>query len=110
MKHNRTNIIYSLYILSKESSVPYRIIRGQRREYPKPLYPINELRDMGIESIVTTHYLLLDISVILSDNTYRAIQKNKVLLSSYKNVLLLPILQQSNQIKLLFNQDSKTSE
>ena len=110
MKHNRTNLIYSLYILPKEPSPPYRIIKGERREYASPLYPINELRDLGIESIVTTHYLLLDLSVTLADNTYQAIQKNKVQLSNYKNILLLPILQQSNQIQLLFNQDKKANK
>ncbi|KAK8831043.1 hypothetical protein WA577_007669 [Blastocystis sp. JDR] len=110
MKHNRTNLIYSLYILPKEPSPPYRIIKGERREYASPLYPINELRDLGIESIMTTHYLLLDLSVTLADNTYQAIQKNKVQLSNYKNILLLPILQQSNQIQLLFNQDKKANK
>lgn len=57
------------------------------------LYPINELRDLAIESIATTHYLLLDADVFPSNDLYHVIKFNHLLLENHSNCLLLEVFE-----------------
>ena len=57
------------------------------------LYPINELRDFAIESIETTHYLLLDVDVFPSNDLYHIIHANQELLENHSNCLLLELFE-----------------
>ena len=55
------------------------------------LYPMNILRDMAIESIETTHYVLIDIDILISSTLRQDISRNRVLLDDNYNILLLPL-------------------
>ena len=57
------------------------------------LYPINELRDVAIESIATTHYLLLDADVFPSNDLYHIIRLNHETLENHYNCLLLELFE-----------------
>ena len=62
------------------------------------IYPTNTLRNIGIESILTSHYLLLNIDTIPSINIYDSILENTKLLQNHKNVLLLPVFYSSRRV------------
>ena len=99
LQQQRSNIIYSLYIRHTSSSnIPYVARKGKRFYYVNGLYPTNTLRNIGIESILTSHYLLLNIDTIPSINIYDAILANSRLLENHKNVLLLPVFYPSRKV------------
>ena len=99
LQQKRTNIMYSLYIRhSFSSNIPYVTRKGKRVYYVNGIYPTNTLRNIGIESILTSHYLLLNIDTIPSINTYDSILENARLLENHKNVLLLPVFYSSRRV------------
>lgn len=99
LQQKRTNIMYSLYIRhSFSSNIPYVARKGKRVYYVNGIYPTNTLRNIGIESILTSHYLLLNIDTIPSINTYDSILENTRLLQNHKNVLLLPVFYSSRRV------------
>ena len=64
--------------------------------FDKGLYPYNVLRNIGIESISTTHYLLVDIDVFPSTNLYDSFMRQADLLSDPSNVVLFQLFQYTN--------------
>ena len=99
LQQKRYNVIYSLYIRHTSSSnIPYVARKGKRVYYVNGIYPTNTLRDIGIESILTSHYFLLNIDTIPSINIYDSILENTKLLQNHKNVLLLPVFYSSRRV------------
>ena len=99
LQQKRYNVIYSLYIRHTSSSnIPYVARKGKRVYYVNGIYPTNTLRNIGIESILTSHYLLLNIDTIPSINIYDSILENTRLLQNHKNVLLLPVFYSSRRV------------
>ena len=99
LQQKRYNVIYSLYIRHTSSSnIPYVARKGKRVYYVNGIYPTNTLRNIGIENILTSHYLLLNIDTIPSINTYDSILENARLLENHKNVLLLPVFYSSRRV------------
>ena len=87
------SILFNIYIIPTYTITPF-IYQGKHKYYmPNGIYPFNVLRDIGIESITTTHYLLLDIDVFPSRNLYDDILNNKQILYDYNSVLLLQLFQ-----------------
>ncbi|KAM7453926.1 hypothetical protein BLSTO_05322 [Blastocystis sp. subtype 1] len=99
LQQKRFNVIYSLYTRhTSSSSIPYVARKGKRVYYVNGIYPTNTLRNIGIESILTSHYLLLNIDTIPSINIYDSILENTSLLQNHKNVLLLPVFYSSRRV------------
>ena len=56
-------------------------------------YPINILRNIGIRHCRTTHFLLVDTDMLVSQNTYAVLSQLKdTLLADEKNALVLPAI------------------
>ena len=91
MKQSRQNILYTFYIRRLAPITPYLLWNGTKKEYPGGIYPLNVLRDIGIDSIETSHYLLLDIDVFPSSDLYMSILMNSHLLSGYKSALVFQL-------------------
>lgn len=93
VKQERSGIDYSVYVI-KNTARPFIRWNGRIKEYPYSIYPFNILRDIGIDSIRTTHYLLLDIDVLPSASLYDDIETNRrILMASDHNVLLFQLFQ-----------------
>lgn len=93
VKQERSGIDYSVYVI-KNTARPFIRWNGRIKEYPYSIYPFNTLRDIGIDSIRTTHYLLLDIDVLPSASLYDDIETNRrILMASDHNVLLFQLFQ-----------------
>lgn len=90
------SIVYTIYVQKRISSsnTPYYLNReGVRFEYPEGVYPLNVLRNLAIESITTSHYMLIDADVFLSTTLLSSIQKNKNMLNNHKNVMVIPLFE-----------------
>ena len=90
------SIVYTIYVRKRISSsnTPYYLNReGVRFEYPDGVYPLNVLRNLAIESITTSHYMLIDADVFLSTTLLSSIQKNKNILHNHKNVMVIPLFE-----------------
>ena len=86
VKQERSGIDYSVYVI-KDSIRPFIRWNGMIKEYLYSIYPFNTLRDIGIDSVRTTHYLLLDIDVLPSASLYDDIETNRrILMASDHNV------------------------
>lgn len=93
VKQERGGIDYSVYVI-RNTTRPFIRWNGRIKEYPYSIYPFNILRDIGIDSIKTTHYLLLDIDVLPSASLYDDIETNRrILMASDHNVLLFQLFQ-----------------
>ena len=94
MTQTREGIDYTVYVIKSTRSAPFIRWKGTVKKYPFSIYPVNTLRDLGIESIKTSHYLLLDIDVLPSINLYNSILLNKgILARDPHNVLLFQLFQ-----------------
>ena len=98
MKQSRQNILYTFYIRRLSPITPYLLWNGTKDEYPDGVYPLNVLRDIGIDSIATSHYLLLDIDVFPSSNMYLSILMNSHLLSGYTSALVFQLFQYNRNL------------
>ena len=95
-QHRNRPIIFTLYIVHNMGVNPF-FYQGTRRVYFKQgLYPYNVLRNIGIESITTTHYLLVDIDVFPSANLYDSFLRQAALLRDPSNVVLFQLFQYTN--------------
>ena len=66
---NHSSIRFTLYILEDSSTKKYHcsvVLPQFERQYYHYCFPYNVLRDLAIESIQTSHYLLIDSDAILS--------------------------------------------
>ena len=55
------------------------------------MFPINLLRDLTIESISTSHYLVIDVDIFLSERIYDRINSYGHWLQDERLILLLPL-------------------
>lgn len=90
----RRNIIFTLYIVNDHPRVkPYYVSQTRKIEFSQAFYPINVLRDIGIEAIHTTHYLIMDIDVLPSDNLHSTLMTHKSVLQDHRSCLIFQLLQ-----------------
>lgn len=64
-----------------------------KREFPEGIYPMNILRDLSIESIHSTHYLLIDIDIFISETLFDSIEQNRQFLNNHYNILVFQSFQ-----------------
>ena len=89
-------ITYTFYIVktvTNEADSPYYVKnmkRGTFIMFNQPIFPLNTLRDLAIESIDTTHYLLIDIDFFTSSTLYSNLYSYKSILEQANSVVLLP--------------------
>ena len=95
-RHRKYPITFTLYIVHNMGVNPYFFAGTKRVYFDKGLYPYNVLRNIGIESISTTHYLLVDIDVFPSTNLYDSFMRQADLLSDPSNVVLFQLFQYTN--------------
>ena len=95
-RHRKYPITFTLYIVHNMGVNPYFFEGTERVYFDKGLYPYNVLRNIGIESISTTHYLLVDIDVFPSTNLYDSFMRQADLLSDPSNVVLFQLFQYTN--------------
>lgn len=73
---NTSNIVCSFYIPYERDNASYYIKADRSRVYfPEKLYPMNILRNIAIEQIVTSHFLYIDIDFFISGNISTEISK-----------------------------------
>ena len=97
-KHYKSSITFSLYIVHNRGKHPFFYGRNKREFLKKGLYPYNVMRNIGIDSISTTHYLLTDIDVLPSANLYDSILHQAALLRDPDNVILFQLFQFSSTL------------
>lgn len=92
------NITFIFYIRRIRGSETPSVFTWQNKTimYPNGIYPMNILRDLSIESITTSHYVLLDVDTFISSTLESNIQRNQRLLCNHYNVLLLPLFEMVN--------------
>lgn len=87
-------IIYVFYVVKEyephKCKAYYVKSRKERELFNVPVFPLNLVRDLAIESIQTTHYLLIDIDFLISRTLYRNIHQYKEQLAKPNTVVLLP--------------------
>ena len=69
----RQNVVYSVYVRRNttiQNTPWHKLPSGLKRYFPKGVFPINLLRDLTIESISTSHYLVIDVDIFLSERIY----------------------------------------
>ena len=64
--------------------------KGEKVLFNEPIFPLNLMRDLSIESIKTTHYLLIDIDFFISSTFYTTLNSNKRILERENSVILIP--------------------
>lgn len=87
-------ITYVFYVVKDNKNPKFRAyyIKGDRKRewFNTPIFPLNMVRDLAIESIGTTHYLLIDIDFFISKTLYKNIYEYKDKLAKPDTVVLLP--------------------
>lgn len=87
-------IVYVFYVVKEYEPHKYKAYyvksRKERELFNVPVFPLNLVRDLAIESIQTTHYLLIDIDFLISRTLYRNIHQYKEQLAKPNTVVLLP--------------------
>ena len=93
-------IIFSFYIRKTITSVntPYYRKGNVIQYFNDGLYPMNILRDMAIESVTTTHYLLLDIDTFISSTLEESIERSRGFLNNHFNILVFQVFQYSKSV------------
>lgn len=94
-QHFNNSITFSLYIVHAMSVKPFFYNKRRLKYIKTGIYPYNVLRNIGIDSISTTHFLLADIDVIPSINLYDSIMRQSAILSDPDNVILFQLFQYS---------------
>lgn len=86
-------IIFSLYVKKNitSSNVPYYVLENRTQFIESGIYPINVLRDLAIESVETTHYLMLDGDVVVSSTLEKNIEKFTPVLNDHYSFLLIQL-------------------
>lgn len=89
-------LVITFYVRKRitPNSIPFYVKENTKRvKYPTGFYPINTLRDLSIESISTTHYVVIDSDTFVSTTLSEGIQANQRLLMNHKNAFLLPLFE-----------------
>ena len=86
-------IIYTVYVRKRDEVAYYQPMMSAKREFPEGIYPMNILRDLSIESIHSTHYLLIDIDIFISDTLFDSIEQNRQFLNNHYNILVFQSFQ-----------------
>lgn len=100
---SKPRIVYAIYVqkdITKENTPFYTYPNGTVLYYPQGMYPLNVLRDLSIESISTTHFLLIDADVFLSRSMKKSIDGYRDLLSNHRNTLVMPLFDYLNHTHL----------
>ena len=82
VKEYKNKSYYAYYIKS--------LIRQDYEKFATPIFPLNTMRDLAIESVETTHYLLIDIDFFISSTLYDHIAEFEHVLKKSNTVILLP--------------------
>ena len=93
------SVVYTIYVQKRitNANTPYYLNRdGVRYEYQEGLYPVNLLRDLSIESVTTSHFMVIDADVFLSNTIVSSIDRYKNMLNNHKNVMVIPLFQYTN--------------
>ena len=94
-------IVFSFYVrktISSPNTPYYRKDKTNVKYFDNGLYPMNIMRDMAIESVETTHYLLLDIDTFISTTLEQDIENNKRFLNNHFSTLVFQIFQFSKSV------------
>ena len=94
-------IVFSFYIrkaITPSNTPYYRKDKTNVKYFDNGLYPMNIMRDMAIETVETTHYLLLDIDTFISTTLEQDIESNKHFLNNHFNTLVFQIFQFSKAV------------
>lgn len=89
-------ITFVLYVVKEYKNKTYyahyikSVIRQDYVRYAIPIFPLNTMRDLAIESIATTHYLLIDIDFFPSSTLFDHLNSFEKVLKKPNTVVLLP--------------------
>lgn len=100
---SRSNIRFTFYVIKNDTSDIRKcsfISRNMTTIYSEFCYPLNELRDLSIETIKTSHFLILDgDALITSMNRLDIIIKIATLEINYKK--FIPLISNEKEILLI---------
>ncbi|KAK8832486.1 hypothetical protein WA577_002959 [Blastocystis sp. JDR] len=95
----KSKLVFTIYIQKTitESNTPYYSYPdGKKQYFPNGMYPVNIMRDLSIESITTTHYMLTDVDVFLSKSIQSTIDSYSDILQDHHNLVVLPLFEYRN--------------
>ena len=84
------SVVYTIYVQKRitNANTPYYLNRdGVRYEYQE---------DLSIESVTTSHFMVIDADVFLSNTILSSIDRYKNMLNNHKNVMVIPLFQYTN--------------
>lgn len=87
-----SRLILIFYIPISNSS-SYYLNNGTVIKKERTTYPLNFLRDLSIESISTTHYVLLDADILTSSTLYSNLKRHIDVLNNDSNIILFQTFQ-----------------
>ena len=89
----RERLLSEEYAVLCQSRITLLVYVSSNNSYFYSNYPINILRNIGIRHCRTTHFLLVDTDMLVSQNTYAVLSQLKdTLLADEKNALVLPAI------------------
>lgn len=100
---SKPRVVYVIYVqkdITKDNIPYYTYPNGTVLHYPKGMYPLNVLRDLSIESITTTHFLLIDADVFLSRSMKKSIDGYRDLLCDHRSTVVMPLFDYLNHTNL----------
>ena len=95
----KSKLVFTIYIqkvITEKNTPYYSFPNGEKKFFPRGMYPVNIMRDLSIESITTTHYLLTDVDVFLSSGIQSTIDSYSDLLQNHRNFVVLPLFEYAN--------------
>ena len=112
-RYGNSRITFVLYIAKFDeinNVYGYYIDYSSRKiQYQNPIYPLNLMRDLAIESIRTSHYLLIDIDFFISSSLYSNLLSSKSILQKEETIILLNTFV-TNKEKLFTCQKERSCE
>ena len=87
-----SRLILIFYVPINNSS-SYYLYNGTIIKKERTTYPLNFLRDLSIESISTTHYVLLDADILTSSTLYSNLKRHIDVLNNDSNIILFQTFQ-----------------
>ena len=96
-KYQRYNIIYTLYVIPQDAICYYNSLSGEQVNHTS-CYDVNVLRNLAIETIRTSHFMIVDGDGIISSISFFLFNSLETLQTNYKE--FITFLYQDNNVIL----------
>lgn len=98
-----SQITWSFYVVKEVHSSVYATyvnndVKNDTSSFKSPIFPINLVRDLAIESVETTHFLVADIDFFISKTLRDNLQSCSHVLRKQNVILLLPTFSMNKRL------------